>query len=420
MSFLTRRNRPLTVAGWGDLDTVHSRPNESPIGKPWAQWNNSQTADLVSDVMVFADATGAIFNFGGWAYEHQPYTPNWGVDFELDMTVNTTQAMYFGAFIGVAWTRAISTSDSNLLILQFYKNSPFLTGGDYSRVRLVSYATSGGTETVIGEADLPGGINWFNTGGFHTIKAWFDNDKTFRIYIDGVLMMWIIVPFAQYRPGFNKRAFNFVNRCFFTASMKKFFTYDRLVSDLPSWSSFFYDDLNRPGPAVGNGWTVLGSAGQIVSSSIYSWTGGSDGGSAILRDTGVSTGKQRVEAVIAGSMNNTADARLFVLSNAAGTEGFCARIWGNKIVISRYATSLTNPSLLQLCSTVNLPSGNAPGDIIAFSVNNDHLWVERNGEIIIGTARVTVPNTNQYAGAGVSHAFFAATSSAWTDVRILT
>ena len=151
-------------------------------------------------------------------------------------------------------------------------------------------------------------------------------------------------------------------------------------------------------------------------------TGTTDGGGSILRTTGVTTGKQRVEGVLASNPSNTAnaDSRLFLLSNVGGTQGYCARINGNKIAISRYSSALTGnpPTFAEQCHTVNLPSNIVSGQTIAFNASNDHLWVERNGEIIIGTLRNTVPNTNPYAGAGVSRSVFA-NSAGWNDLRIL-
>ena len=419
MSFLLRRNRPWTFGDYRDLDAAHSRPNENPIKKPWNQWNDSQTATLTSNVMVFSDATTSTFNFGGYAYEHQPSTSRWGVEFDIDLTVNTSQAAFFGAFVGSSWTRSIQSGDSNLLRIDFFKNSPLLSGGDYSRVRIVTYASAGGLETVLSQTDLPGGINWFNTGGFHNVKVWFDDDKTIRIYVDNVLTNWTMVPNAAYRPSLNARAFNFTNRTQFTAAMKNFATYDRR-SDYPSWTSFFYDDFNRANGAPANGWTALSATAQIVGNAL-SITGTTDGGSGVIRDTGVTTGKQRVEGVLASNPSNTAnaDSRLFLLSNVGGTQGICARVNGNKIAIVRYSSALTGnpPTFTQLAASVGL-SNTVAGDKISLCSSNDHIWVERNNEVVLGAPRVTVPNTNQYAGGGVSRSAFA-NSASWNDLRIL-
>lgn len=421
MSFLLRRNRPKAWAYWHDLDaTTTGVPNQSPVTQPWGQWNTSQSADRVSNELVFQGAGSSLFNAGGWAYEHQPFTSYWGCDFDINPSLNNTvQAQFFGAIVDWPWSKNKS-SLRQALIFEIFHNSPLLTGGEFNRVMIKKLLPST-LEEVVAQSDLPGGNSWWNASTWHTISVLVDGDQDFRVFVDGAMFLFCRVS-SGYTPSPGRRSFNFTNRLFNVTKMRNFKLYDREPDLL--WSSIFFDDFNRAGPAVGNGWTQVG-ANASIQSNAWVTTGTTDGGRAILRDTGISNGRMRVEGTLSANPSNTnnADNRLILCGNStAGTQGLVARINGNQVRIARFSSALSGnpPTFTQLSVNSDLSSNIVSGNTIGFNVRDGYAWIDRNGEPLLfaGNVHSVVPSTNQFGGLGVARSAFA-DSAPWTDARIL-
>lgn len=184
------------------------------------------------------------------------------------------------------------------------------------------------------------------------------------------------------------------------------------------WTSIFTDNFNRSNGAVANGWTVVGSQGQIVSNQ-YSITGTTNLVASIIRDTTISTGKQRIQGIVK-SPNATADCGLVLCSNSAGTQGLIASVYPSSVHISRFSTSLSGaPTVVTLVSNNSLPSAIVDGNVISFSVRNGTAWIEREGVSLLSATNVhaVVPSTNSYAGAYVAWQSFNS-SGKWDDITL--
>lgn len=424
MSFLLRRSLAKAIAGWHDYDfTTTGVPNSNPVTFPWGRWNNSQSAQRISNEMVFDGAGSSLFNPGGYAYEHQPFTPFWGCEFEIKASLNNTlQAQMFAMFINYPWSKN-QTTLSQTAAIELFHNSPALLGGEFNRVQVKRLEPSS-LETVLAEADLPGGNAWWNASLWHAVRVFVNNDKDLRIWIDGNLMVMVRLT-PGYEAAAGKRAFNFTNRLYNSTNLRKYRLYDRTNDMVSAWSTIFYDDYNRSNRAVDNGWTVFGAAGQIVGNS-YSMTGTTDGGQAILRDTGITNGKLRVEGITGGNLNMSgSDSGLLLCCNAAGTQGLAANVTSGGVWIERFSSALTgNPPTFTTLRSRALTIGN--GWKVAFCLDNGTAWVEiDNGSTIINEpivatdiANTVVPITNRWAGQRVERSSFASSNS-WNDCRIL-
>ena len=423
MSNLVKRGVPLAWGDWRDFDSTFQHPEETPLASGWNPSNSPTPAYSLNNELVFAGGSGAAGIPGSWSYEFQPFTANWGIEFDYKATLNLSGAQNgtFYALVGGSWTTRNVVSfffpPTSLAFRLFHQNP---VSGSVDRVELYRI-NENSLGSLLASADLPGGSSWW--GSWHSIRVWFDADKDVRVWIDGQLMIFYTLP-SNVRASDGARAFNFIHQIQSQLGyLRNFRLYDRVYDR--AWSSVFYDDFNRANGAVGNGWTVLGSNSSIQSNS-YTKTGTTDGSSAILRDSGISNGRVRVEGVVGGSLgiNNNADSSLIACSNAIGTQGLSANIFGNKVYISRFSSALSGnpPSFTDLASqTSGVSISN--GDTIAFNVRDGIAWIEQNGDVILHATNVhaVVPATNQYAGARVERVGFPGftNSNSWNSIRLL-
>jgi hypothetical protein len=398
-------------ANWHD---EFQRPNETPLAQPWGVWGQlPSSAQLESNVIRFGSAN-SVANFGGWSYEHQPFTGFWGVEFDFAVSVGGIAAQQFRLILDAPWSKV--GSDFNDVLAIDFQSRVALAGGP--RVMAVTFTNWAAVGNIRAENAIP--VNLFD-GSWHTYRVWVDFDSTIRVSIDGALYLWTTIP-SPFNPSPGRRAANFGNGTNSNLYFDNFELYDREYDIL--WTSQFYDDFNRtPGP-VGNGWTQVG-ANAAIQSSAWATTGTTDGGRAILRDTSISNGRMRVEGTLSANPSNTnnADNRLILCGNStAGTQGLVARINGDQVRIARFSSALSGnpPTFTQLSGNGSLSSNIVSGNKIGFSVRDGYAWIDRDGEVLLfaGNVHSVVPSSNRFAGAGVARFFFA-DSAPWNDLRIL-
>ena len=410
MSFLLRRNLPLAWAGWYDS---FDRAIENPVKQPWVHLGDGGIADINNLQELHIPSNFLTANGGGESYAFQPFTPNWGLEFEVWFPVEGLAAQGFSTYFTDSWTK-IGAAFLNCVGVRFM-HAP-AAGGDTIQVAEFSNVMSMNSSKA----------SWGSPVGYYgqtlTVRIWIQNDEWLRVWLNGTYVgSCMISPSFKLGPG--RRCVRFLNTALCDVWMRWIDHYDR-TSSIPSvnvWSSLFYDDFNRANGAAGNGWTQVGADAAIQNNS-WANTGTADGCRGLVRDTGVTSGKVRVEAVAGGNNapNSTVTAALVACSNVDATQGLCANICSNKVYISRFSSSLGGSSptftvLDQLSSGVSIASG----DLLAFSLYNGVAWLEKNGTPILytGNAHGVVPQTNSYAGLAVARSS-SNISNSWNDVRI--
>jgi len=357
-------------------------------------------------------------NIGGWGYEHQPYTKYWGAEYDYKTALNSggaTDSMTY-AIIGAGWpARGVVNFffPPDSLKLQLFHRNPLAGTKDVLQLVRIN---ANSTETLIKEENLPGGSAWW--GNWHNFKTWVDDDRNVRIYHDGALMLVAEIP-SNVRPSLYYRAFNFLHGVQSQYGyLRNFRTYDR-AHDL-AWSLIFAETFNRANGAVDNGWSQLGSNAGIVNNS-WSTTGTSDGGRALLRDTGITSGSCRIEGIIGGNIGvgSTQHSDLLLCANGTtGTQAIVVRLNNSTISIGRYSGSFTgtSPSFTEYR---NFPYSPSNGDIVGAALKNGTIIVDLNGAYVGFAEGVhdVVPASNSWYGLRVKRQTFG-NSFSWNDCNI--
>lgn len=411
MGNLLKRHPYRASAGWIFPDHT---TRQGALVQPWRHLGDGTTADINSSLELHIPSNFSSSNGGGESYEFMPLTENSGLDVDIWHPVTGVAAQYFSTLLTNTWTNP-SAPYSNVIGVRF-KHAP-AAGGD--TVEISQYSSPYSFSSALASFTSPVTFN----GNVLQLKIWIDNDQFMRVWLNGSYLGAALVDSAfKLAPG--KRGVRFFNNSTNDTWIRRIFHYDRPGS-FPASAVFndqvFLDDFNRSNGAVGNGWTVFGSAGQIVSNS-YATTGTTDASRAILRDSGIANGRQRIEGVVGGAIgpNNTADSSLLLCGNASGTQGLAANVFGNAANIGRYSTVLTGnpPTFTTLASVSGLTVSN--GDTLAFNVYDGAAWIEINGTRILYAVNVNdvVPATNPYAGLRVERTLFN-NSHSWNSCRIL-
>lgn len=409
MSFLVRRNKKV-LAGWFD---TFNRPAENPIKPPWVHLGDGSPATLTGTGSMIIPQNFATTNGGGESYEFQPFTPNSGLDIEFYNPVTGLLGQAFSIYLTDSWA-VIGAAFLNCVGIRLIHN-PVLGGESIQLNEFANvFATSVPKETFASPVT-------FN-GTLLTLRIWVDDDQLLRLWLNGVYLGSGLIS-SGYKLGFRRRCVRFLNTNLNGVEIRQIYHYDRpqdLRIGTARWQSLFYDDYNTTSGPVGNGWTVFGAAGQIVGNS-YSTTGTTDGGRAILRNTGVTNGRIRVEGVAGGNkpMVAGADSGLLLCCNAAGTQGLSANFTSGGVRIERFSSVLTGnpPTFVTLKnSALSIPTGAS----LAFCADNGNAWAEVNNEIVCYTdiANTVVPITNPWAGQRVERQSWT-DSNSWNDCRIL-
>lgn len=420
MSWFLKRAQALARQGWRDDFT---RADEAAIKQPWRPWGSSVTADLVGNRMRINDADW--FQTGGIGYEYQPLTPNWGIEFRTEFSSYTAGGSGdIGIKLNISnnWTQG-AASKRYIPVISMY----FDGGGDdpdHRYIRIMQRDTesvfafgSDGASAELSQAEWAQPHDW---------KVRCFNDKTFAIWMDGVVRVVFTLSDSAYFPATGTRAVNFQKVGDADCFIDNFAIYDLLVP-LPvaaQWTSQFYDDFNRSNNAtIGNGWTKVG-ANAAISSNAYATTGTTDGSRGIYQSVPLPSGNMRLETVWGGPNNVTTlqCSSLIGRMNSAGSLGIAANFFSDKIYIAKMTGSLSSPTFVGLAVSDSLPANVANGAKYALCIYGDEAWVEDTaGNFLVFADGINAasPDSNHYFGARVQRGFFI-NSQSFNDYRALT
>ncbi|WP_280201400.1 hypothetical protein [Nocardia cyriacigeorgica] len=409
MSFLIRRNLPWAWAGWFD---DFNRPPENPIKQPWNHFGDGAPAILNSVGEMEIPSNYNSVAGGGESYEFMPFTPNFGIEWEMYWPAGGATAQYFNLFIIENWAK-VGVNYANLLCIRLRHRIDAVGGDDIAIWEFNSFMTPG-REIVV--AQVPQKYE----AGTTTVRVWIDRDMLVRVWVNNTYLLQA-VPTANHRTGPERRGINFMNAGHPSAWVRWTKIYDRPTDfhTALAWNNTVIDDnFNRADGAVGNGWTQLGADAGLVGGS-WSHISGNDTSVGLIRDTGVTHGAQRIEAVIGGNVPPHADrdSSLILRTNATGSEGLAANFYSGGVFLARFTGSLQSPTFHDFVSTAATITA---GDTLAFSCNGEGAWIERNGQIILlAHLNGTVSGTNRYVGLRVERDSFN-DSASWNSAKVLT
>ncbi|WP_280265329.1 hypothetical protein [Nocardia wallacei] len=408
MSWLLVRSQPRKLAGW---QFPQNNTVAGPLVQPFKHLGDGTPADINFLRELHIPANGSTTNGGGESWEWQPFTPHWGIDFTIWWPVGGNLAQAFDAYFTDSWTK-IGAAFTNLAGIRI-SHAPLDTGQTIH----VAQAANVLAGAVLKRFPSPIAFN----GNYLPLRMWVDDDRWIRVWLGGTYLGSATLH-PTYYFGPTRRCVRFLNEASNDAWIKPIHHYDRTPT-IPSgitWTQQFYDDFNRGNGPVANGWTVFGAEGQIVNGS-YSTTGTSDGSRGILRPTGITNGRMRIETTIGGNIgpNNTADSSIVLCANSGGTAALTANIFGNALYLSRLSGSLTSPTFTDFDSLTGISV--ASGDAVAWSVFDGVGWLEVNGvrRLYAADVHALVSAGNEYAGLRVERAPIAQNSNSWNDIRIL-
>ena len=443
---LIRRNVPRAFARWHDN---FNRTELSGVKKPWAMWGDPRVVYIRSDykwLVLEAQASGwgSPTSDGGVAYEHQPFTPNWAVEFDLEPGGN--QEGKIVGYIDYNWTaggqasttryqayfslgRYVDTdSDGNkttlyqFMILHRDKNSWFPSTKLNFNLTSDEYFT---------------GAIWARKGPNH-YKLIFINDTIVVLVFNDVVQAITFVTDPLYKSGPGKRAINFKSEAPFDWYIGKFSTYDR--EEMPvlpeQWSQIYVDEFNRPNSTggAGAGWTSGGDNNHGILDNGYSmrqpFPPPGDAYRASWRNPGLTSSNYdlKIEVKIGGGTgdpNTISESVVVARTTAAGLGGIGMFIHSNKARIARINGNIYNSNgndLPQSFLGPTLSTGNiARGDTVALCIFRDEAWIEVNGNIVNFVVKINtlVPLTadNNYIGLVLRRKAFA-NSAPFDSVRV--
>ncbi|MBF6326602.1 hypothetical protein IU451_29320 [Nocardia cyriacigeorgica] len=412
MSFLLRRNLPLAWAGFFDS---FARPPENPAKTPWSHIGDGIPADINNIEELHIPQNFGTTNGGGPSFEFQPFTPNYGIEFEIWFPVEGLAAQGFACYLTNSWAKKSGQFTDIVGVRLFH--SPAL-GGDL--VDVCEWPNAWAAGSINRRWNSPIG-DYF--GKTVTVRMWVEDDRWIRVWINNIYVGHVMIHDA-YMTGPDRRAVRFLNNALCDVWMRWMDCYDRPPS-VPAdntWTEVFYDDFNRPDGPVSNGWTQIGSDAELRSGS-WSNIGGADNSVGLIRDTGSHNGRMRIRATVGGhrGSNNTADSSLILMSNSTGTQGLAANYFSSRLYIARFESALSDnqPAFTDYRDRQDSIAVNA-GDIVDFSVHSNGIgWVSINGNrrLYIADINDVVPATNTFAGARVSRRSDTYSHS-WNDIRI--
>lgn len=411
MSFLLRRHWPLARAGWRDLDAEHARPDENPIKPPWKRTNMARSVWLQGNELRIADYSETVFQVGGVSYEQMAFTPNWGCEFDLNIDGNIIQRQFWGGVISPSWTKVGFSDILNQACIVVHRD----VTSAVNQIQILVFRNLSTIDTLVATQNYSGLMNrsWWR------MTILISRDRLVRVYYNGTMLLQYWLP-SDLAAGPGRRAMNFLNQTSATSWQRNFHLFDTApLYPVISWALAFADDFNRPNGAVGNGWTQLGVNAGLVNQS-WSTTGTTDGSRGLIRDTGITSGYQRVEAVVGGNIgpNNASDSSIVLRATADGTSGLVANFYSNSVWIARLTGSLTDPTFLDYTHTGEIAI--TTGTPVAFSCSPTAAWVEVDGQVVLAAdLNGQVPVTNSWAGLRVEREPLL-DSASWDEVRVYT
>lgn len=420
MGWLLKRGLALSRQGWRD---DFNRPNENPIQPPWRQWGDSTSGRVLNNQLRLDNNGFLNWSVGGWGAEYQPLTPHWGYEFRADFA-NTANTGSFTVYLDKNWTRGQFQTSSQYQTYLTWQHDVDDKGTSDPADDTDSYGV-----TIVHKnkdaifAALKDSYTMTQAQFFaaHTWKIDVFHDRAILVTMDGTPVLLYTVDDPDYYFSYDRRGLNFRSNAWDT-DVDWFYVYDWLGFPFVWGPGAVSDDFNRANGPVGNGWTVLGDA-QIVNNA-YSMPGGfpSDGGRAILRTLGFTSGRVGIAGVLGGNMNPSAHEQGMVLcSNANGTQGLIARVTNTNAKLFRFSSALTgNPaSYTQLGIFKNAIGGLSSGQQLNFEVYDGNAYIWRGPELLAfaNNVHAVVPKTNEYMGLLVSRSAFI-NSGSWNSVQL--
>ncbi|OZC62162.1 hypothetical protein CH267_01055 [Rhodococcus sp. 06-621-2] len=427
MGFLLRRTKR-AFAGWYDN---FNRPDESPLQFPWSSWGEPRTVSLTSNRLVLGYDSSGWFQpnpDGGVAYEHQPLTPDWAVEFFARVEKPNSDGQV-NVFLDRNWTAGGSASSTEYQT--YFRLNRATSSEDEDGNRDVEYAARiicrrKGTWL----AALIFGIT-LTQSQYAANNRWriiVFQDKYVGVLMNGKLVMLRVLENANYFLGDGKRAANFRNNHPGEVYIDDFRTYDQPDPRAQTWVEEFYDDFNRTNNSsvVGNGWSQIGAAFGIVSGAM-SIPGGfsTDGRRGAWRGP-FSKGDMRIEFTFgggSGSPNGTSETTVFGRVNSAGTLGVGVVFHDTRMRLTCIGGPLNGTTYTDFSEDIKPIPNIANGQKFALCIVGDIVWLERmsDGAILMWSPGVNAysPETNR--GVAVALRRLPLTNSApIDDLRVLT
>lgn len=428
MGFLLRRSPARARAGWYDN---FNRPDENPLGFPWSSWGEPRTVFLASNRLVLGYDSGGWFQpnpDGGVAYEHQPLTPDWAVEFFCQIEIPTRDNGDVNVFLDRNWTAGGSASSTEYqTYFGLRKETTEDDEGDETVTRRahIRCRRKGAWLLALSYSFTMTQAQWAATNHWKIVVF---QDKYVGIVMNGKLVALRILENSNYYLGPGKRAANFRNNHQSEVYIDDFRTYDRPALTATAWVSEFFDDFNRTtGTTVGNGWSQLGSNFGINANAL-SMQGGfpSDGRRGVWRD-GISSGNMRILFTLGGGTgdpNAIAETTVLGRVNSAGTLGIGVWINAASVRIVKMTGAVNAPTYLDLTEPISVVGGDiANGQQYALCFHDDEAWIERvsDGAPLVWSDGIDAhsPESNRGVAVVLRRQSFA-NSAPVNDLRVLT
>ena len=397
------------------------RTEATPL-QPWKQWGVGSPASI-SGGKLHLD-----YNFppgwfdptpeGGWNHEFQALTPNWEYKFnaqlfEISKSGSDQADEGLELFIGPGWTSNLVPSNQRFTLC--VKVGHWTSGSKDKRKHHF------GVRLQFRDKDTwPGGDQGGKTwAGFtsttvdaaHTYTIRFFEDKTIVVAVDNRTVMCYDIPatgdWPNYRPGPNKRCVAFrMNQA--KADVWAWSCKDYKSNPMANASptAIFSDNFNRSNSTtLGNGWTAVGSAMEIIGNSMG--IGGffpADGYRGAWRSAApLPSGHMYLGVIFGGDqgMQLLQGTRILGRMNSAGN-GSCiaAEFYTNHVALLHMTGAINSPSFpAQLSHSSEAIS---TGTWYALFMRGDFAWVvDQNGNLLgfYEGINAIAPETQRYYGA---------------------
>ena len=413
MSFLLRRNRPLAYSGWYD---DFNRADEDPIKQPWGANGGFATAKVRLKNNALEQDAGYLAPLGAVSYEFQPFTKNWGFEFNLLALAGGLGAQQFQVFLGGSWAKQ-EGGFVNSSALQFF----YRTGGLTNIFGIYEFKDIVTVGRALQQNNLPGGSAWWYNA--HNIRGWVDDDRHVRVWIDGKL--WAAGSFkGAHVMSEGRRAVNFNNQLLTTSQIDTYKLYDRPTDLL--WTPVLYEDnFNRPNNAsLGADWAKLGRTGTAIATNSLAYTSTADNPSWANNVNPMPTPDCRIATIVGGHRApvNAENYMRYQRINARinpGRTNFISAWWSReKMALVRGKVQMNNTAYPSNGWDLidDQENGSYPildGDEIALCLKGNDAWIEHNGDMRMGAdiTGLTDLSNDRGWGLGLDRANFASSGS---------
>lgn len=400
---------------------------------PWSSWGEPRTLSLRSNRLVLGWDSGGWFQpnpDGGVAFEAQPLTPNWAVEFDCQIELPSRDNGQVNVFLDRNWTAGGSASSTEYQV-------HFMLRKDTTEEKQDDGTTKTSVDRRVSIRCRRKG-SWFialNYGASLTQAQWAANnrwriivfqDKYVGILMNGRLVALRVLENVNYYLGDGKRAANFRNNHPSEVYIDNYQTNDMPDPRSQPWTEEFYDDFNRTNNSsvVGNGWSQIGAAFGIASGAM-SITGGTDGRRGAWRGP-FSSGNQRIEFTFgggSGAPNGTAETTVFGRVNSAGTLGVGVVFHDSRMRLTCISGPFNGTAYTDFSEDITPITNIANGQQFALCIVGDLIWLERmsDGAILMWSPGVNAysPETNRGVAVAFRRLLFT-NSPPINDLRVFT